>query len=238
MELAFISFLAGFLTVLAPCIVALLPIIVGGSVRGGKPDLTKALRIVSSLAVSVIVFTLLLKATTAFLGVPQEVWRAISGGIVLLTGLSLLLPGFWERLALKLNLRASRAVGEGSKRHDATGDIMIGAALGPVFASCSPVYALLVAAVLPVSFATGTIYIVLYALGLSFALLLIAIAGQAVVRKLGWAANPNGWFRRVLGIAFVVVGVSVLFGFDKVAQVWLLEQGFYDGTTGLERFLQ
>lgn len=238
MELILVSFLAGFLTVLAPCVLALLPIIIGGSIRGGKPDIAKALRIVTSLAISVTIFTLLLKATTALLGIPQEVWRGISGGIVLLIGLSLVFPGFWERAALKLNLRANQALGQGSKRHDAFGDILIGAALGPVFTSCSPVYGLLLAAILPVSFATGVVYILLYALGLAFALLLIAIAGQAMVKKLGWAANPNGWFRRVLGIIFIAVGVAVLFGFDKLGEAWLLENGLYDGTTGLEDFLR
>lgn len=238
MELAFVSFLAGFLTVLAPCVLALLPIIIGGSIRGGKPDLAKALRIVISLAVSVTLFTLLLKATTALLGVPQEVWRGISGGIVLLIGLSLVFPGFWERVALKLNLRANQAVHQGSKRHDALGDILIGAALGPVFTSCSPVYGLLIAAILPVSFATGIVYILLYALGLAFALLLIALAGQTIVKKLGWAANPHGWFRRILGLVFVIIGLAILFGFDKTLEAWLLERGFYDGTTGLEYFLR
>lgn len=237
MEIAFVSFLAGFLTVLAPCVLVLLPVIIGGSVAGGKPDLAKALRIVLSLAVSVTVFTLLLKATTTLLGVPQEVWRGISGGIVLLVGLSFLFPGFWERLALRLNLMAGKVVGEGSKRRSVSGDVIIGAALGPVFTSCSPVYGLLLAAVLPASPAIGTVYVLLYALGLSFALLLVALTGQAIVKKLGWAVNPRGWFRRVLGIMFIVIGVSILFGFDKLAEAWLLERGLYDGTTGLEELL-
>ena len=53
--LLLVSLIAGVLTVAAPCVLPLLPIIVG------------------SLAVSVILFTLLLKATTASLGIPPQV---------------------------------------------------------------------------------------------------------------------------------------------------------------------
>lgn len=238
MELIIISFLAGFLTVLAPCILPLLPVIVGGSLTGGTVDVSKTLRIVLSLAISVTVFTLLLKASTSLLGVPQEVWRSISGGLVIFVGLTFLVPSFWDALGTKLNGAATRTLGQGTKRHDKLGDIVIGAALGPVFTSCSPVYGLLIAAVLPASFVTGTFYIVLYALGLSFALLLIATAGQALTSKLKWASDPHGRFRKILGLVFILIGVSVLFGWDKLAEAWLLERGFYDGTTGLEQFIK
>lgn len=140
----------------------------------------------------------------------------------------------WERLALKLNLKANAAVREGNQRHSVFGDIIIGAALSPVFTSCSPVYGLLLATVLPASFAAGTFYILVYALGLAFALLLVALVGQAVVKKLGWAVDPHGWFRHILGILFIIIGLTIVFGLDKTAEAWLLDRGFYDGTTSLE----
>ena len=51
---------------------------------------------------------------------------------------------------------------------------MIGAALGPVFSSCSPTYALIVATVLPQSFLSGLFYISVYVIGLALMLLLVA----------------------------------------------------------------
>lgn len=230
-----VSLVAGFLTVLAPCMLALLPVIVGSSVNGAvRPEPRKALRIVGALALSVTVFTLLLKGTTELLVVPQEVWRGISGGIVILLGVFQLWPGLWERLAVGMNLRANRALQAGNRRHSVSGDLLVGAALGPVFTSCSPVYGLLIAAILPASLAVGTAYILAYAFGLSLALFLIALAGQALVARLRWAANPHGWFRRSLAIIFIVVGLSIVFGLDKQAEAWLLDRGLYDGSTGLE----
>src|SRR6266550_4362545 len=98
MELFIVSFVAGVLTVLAPCILPLLPIIIGGSTLQQK-DYRKPIIITASLALSVVVFTLLLKASTVLLMIPPYVWQILSGGIVLLFGLSLLL----DRKSTRLN---------------------------------------------------------------------------------------------------------------------------------------
>ena len=56
------SFLAGILTVAAPCVLPLLPVIVGGSLM--DEHRSRPLIIAVSLALSVILFTLLLKVFT------------------------------------------------------------------------------------------------------------------------------------------------------------------------------
>jgi cytochrome c-type biogenesis protein len=122
-------------------------------------------------------------------------------------------------------------------RQSVAGDVLTGAALGPVFSSCSPTYALIVAAVLPVSFAEGFLYIVAYAIGLAGMLLLIALLGRRLVQWMGWLANPNGWFRRTIGVVFVLVGVMVITGFDKQLQTWILDAGLYDPIARLEEIL-
>src|SRR5690349_17203719 len=144
METLVVSFVAGALTVAAPCILPLLPVIVGGAAAtDGKKQWYRPLVITGSLAVSVIVFSLLLKATTALLGVPQAVWSAISGGIVLLFGVNLLFPALWEKAALKSGLYgASNKLSALPYKHKGLArDILLGASLGPIFSSCSPTYA-------------------------------------------------------------------------------------------------
>ena len=124
--------------------------------------------------------------------------------------------------------RANAALDRSYRRGGVGGDILLGAALGPTFSSCSPTYALILATVLPVSFGEGLLYIVVYALGLAIALLLVAFLGQAFARKLGWLSSPSGWFRRVVGILLVIVGLAVILGLDKQFQAFVLEQGWYD----------
>jgi len=242
MTLLFVSFLAGILTTLAPCVLPLLPVIIGGGLAttDKKSSIRRPLLIVGSLAVSVILFTLLLKATTLLLGVPQEVWRWLSGGIVILLGITYLFPALWQKLALVLKLpeRTNKALYKSSAEKSTWGAILTGAALGPVFTSCSPTYALIIAAVLPASFFMGLLYLLAYVLGMVSILLLAIWLGSKLTRKLGWALDEHGTFHKVIGVLFIVVGISVVFALDKALQAWLLEAGFYDGTSGLETLFQ
>lgn len=237
-----LAFIAGILTVAAPCVLPLLPVIVGGAmVRGGDERRARwrPFVIAASLAVSVVLFTLLLKATTALLGVPPQVWQVISGGIIVVLGIDMLFPALWDRVssALRLQSRSGEMLDRSMRRQSVAGDVLTGAALGPVFSSCSPTYALIVAAVLPVSFAEGVTFVIAYAIGLAGMLLLVALLGRAMVSRLGWLAKPNGWFRRTIGILFIVVGVMVIIGFDKLLQTWILDAGLYDPIARLEEFL-
>lgn len=232
---------AGILTVAAPCVLPLLPIVVGGSIVRGDERRARwrPYIIAASLAISVVAFTLLLKATTALLGIPPQVWQIVSGVIVILLGIDLMFPVVWDRIstAMGLQSRAGTALDRSVSRQSVSGDILTGAALGPVFSSCSPTYALIVAAVLPVSFAEGVGYVVAYAIGLAGMLLLIALLGRRLVKRLGWMANPNGWFRRIIGAIFVLVGVAVITGFDKQLQTWILDAGFYDPIAAFEEWI-
>lgn len=237
-----LSLAAGVLTVAAPCVLPVLPVVVGGAiVRGGgeRRARWRPYVIAASLAASVVVFTLLLKATTALLGIPPQVWQLVSGGVIVLLGVDLLFPALWDRLstALGLQARSGALLDRSVTRQSVTGDILTGAALGPVFSSCSPTYALIVAAVLPVSFAEGMLYVVAYAVGLAGMLLLIALLGRGLVRRLGWLADPSGWFRRTIGAIFVLVGIAVITGFDRQLQTWILDAGFYDPIAELEELI-
>lgn len=240
MALLFASFLAGVLTVAAPCILPLLPVVIGGAALQEDKARSKwfhAVVITASLAVSVIVFTLLLKATTALLGVPQEVWSVLSGLIVILLGLYFLFPNLWDSFSAKLGLgtKTNSLMGKSFAQKGVTRDILIGASLGPVFSSCSPTYALIIALVLPQSFAQGFVYLLAYALGLASVLLLLALLGSRLVHALGWLSNPHGLFKKIIGILFIVVGLTVLFGYDKTVQTYVLEQGWYDPIIQLEQ---
>lgn len=242
MTLLVVSFLAGILTILAPCILPLLPVVVGGSLSrdGNKGSLRRPLIITLSLALSIILFTLLLKAGTLLLGVPTQLWQIISGGIIILFGFSLLFPRVWEEImiASRLQARSNQLLARTTKERGVTGDILLGAALGPVFSSCSPTFALIVATVLPVSFDEGLAYLAVYTIGLSAALLLVVMAGQAVIRKFRFVLDPEGWFNRVVGVIFVIVGIFLVFGIDKKIQAYALEQGWYDPISGIEKALR
>jgi cytochrome c biogenesis protein CcdA len=141
-------------------------------------------------------------------------------------------------VATRLNITANKPLTTAGKKQGIGGDILLGAALGPVFSSCSPTYALIVATILPVSFGQGLLYLAAYSAGLGATLLLIAYAGQQVTAKMQWLANPNGWLRRVVGVIFIIVGIAVTTGLDKQVQAFVLQQGWYDPISQVERWLR
>ncbi len=238
MTLLFLSFIAGILTVTAPCVLIFLPVILGGSLVG-KRNLRRPLVIATSLAVSVIVFTLLLRATTALLDIPQMTWQILSGSIVILLGLHYLGLPIWDHFTnwLRLPQVANSQLAKSTKLKGDGGAILTGAALGPVFASCSPTFAFIIAAVIPADLLLGLIYLVVYSIGMAGALLAIALLGQTALAKLKIVNNPKGKLARTIGLVFIIVGIMVITGLDKQVQTFALEQGWYDGLTALENTL-
>jgi cytochrome c biogenesis protein CcdA len=221
------ALLAGALTTLAPCVLPLLPVIVGGAAAGSgsRTPLLRAVVITASLGASITVFTLALKASTAFIDVPTRTWSLISGGILVLLGLAGAYPDGWEWLSARLSLqgRSDARLRAARSRDGLAGQVLTGAALGPVFSSCSPLYAYVVVTVLPARLGYGLVLLAAYVLGLCATLLAIALAGRRLIAGLGWAADSHGRFRRILGVVFLLVGVSVAFGWDRSLQAWILE---------------
>lgn len=226
MTLLLISFFSGMLTVLAPCILPLLPVVIGSG-AGARSKWTPYV-VIGSLSFSILIFTYLLKASTLFIDIPQLFWTYFSGGILVVFGLMLTFPAVWEKLPglQKVSVGSNKLVGTGHSKKSFYGDVLIGAALGPVFSSCSPTYFVILATVLPASFLIGTVYLLTYILGLALVLLLIALLGQRFISKLTWASDSHGWFKRGLGLMFLLVGLAIVTGFDKQIEVLILDSGF------------
>jgi len=239
MEFLLISYLAGLLTILSPCVLPLLPVVIGGSLTDKKPSKWTPIVITASLVLSVLLFTLLLRASTALIDVPTEFWKLVSGGILFVFGMVMIFPVAWDKISakLKFNSSSNKLLGKSVQMKGQGKNVAIGAALGPVFTSCSPTFAVILAVVLPVSFARGFIYLVAYSLGLATVMLILAFAGQKFASKLAWATNPNGIFKKVLGVLFIVVGIMIFVGFDKTISTYLLDRGIYDGISEFEQGL-
>ncbi len=233
MILFLLSFVAGMLTALAPCVLPLLPVIIGGSLGGKQSQRSRPYIIVGSLALSLAVFTLVLKASTALVHVPEYTWTYLSGGIVIALGLTSLFPGLWESLVIRLNWQAAsqRFLGKGTANHQpVAGPVLTGIALGPVFSSCSPTYAFILATVLPRNVAQGLVYVGAYIAGLVVVMLTVALLGRRFILRFAWAVNPRSVFRRSVGLVFILVGLAIVLGLDTRAETWLANHSVFDST--------
>ena len=228
------ALVAGVLTTLAPCVLPLLPVIVGGSATGHR---LRPYVMTASLAISVAAFTLALKAFSQLLLIPTAVWAAISGGLLIVLGLVGMFPALWDRGSGAISDAAGQGMRAARRRDGLAGDVLAGAALGPVFSACSPLYGYVVVTVLPAEPLFGVALLGTYLVGLCGTLLAIALVGRRLIARLGWAADSQGWLRRSLGLVFVMVGIAVVLGWDRSFQAWLLEWADWDLWTADRWFL-
>ena len=70
---------------------------------------------------------------------------------------------------------------------------------------------------------------------LVFTVLLKAGTAFLVIDRLGWASNPRGWFQRAIATPFIVVGLLVSTGLDKVLQTWAVDK--FPALTAIEQGL-
>ena len=226
------SFIAGFLTVLVPCILPLLPVVIGGSLGGDTQTKRNPYIIIASLVCSIIVFTLIIQGITSLFYVPPSVWRYVSATLILVVGISFIFSSLWVKVPFisRFSTGSNKALGSGVQKTGLVGDITIGASLGPVFSSCSPTYFLILAQVLPQDFLEGLLYLSMYCLGLGVILLFIALLGDTAVQKLNILASDKGYFKKIVGIIIILIAILIYTGLDKDFASVLLDWGFIDIT--------
>ena len=219
---------------LAPCVLPILPIILGaGADNRNKKGL---FLLIGSLSLSIVVFTLLLRASTLLIDIPNEAWTTLSGGILIFFGFITIFPQAWDAVSKNFNSGSKKLLNKAGQNEGYKREIAIGLALGPVFTSCSPTYALIIAAVLPASFIQGVFYTIIYALGLAMVLTLIGLTGRRFTKMLQFSADPNGKLKKAIGIVLLVVGLSILLGWDKDLEAFIIDQGYF-GITPIEQRL-
>ncbi len=225
------SFVAGILTVLAPCVLPVLPIILWGTLN--ESNYKRILIIIISFVISIIVFTFLLKVSTVFISIDQKVRKSISGVILILFGIISLFPSVRDALKSWIGIKTL----SGPKNSKSVWwQILLWASLWPIFTTCSPTYTLIIATILPLSLWTGTLSIVLYALGLWLAVGLIAVFGKTLIRKLHIVSDSDGWFKKTLAILIILTGISIMTGIDKRIETAIIDAGWF-GVTSFEENL-
>lgn len=234
MGLLLLSFIAWLLTILAPCVLPLLPVIVGWSVINGKKSRPRV--IIASFAVSVLLFTLSIKWLVDRFGIFPDDLIQRSGWILIVVGLFFLFPIIWQWIMVKTGLEHSTQEAQiaATSRGWVWSDILLGMVLGPVFNSCSPTFAIVIATILPGSFVWWLINILVYIAWLVIVLSFIAYWWRKAVAKMKRAANPRGRLRISIAVLIILVGVALLNKRDKKIETAIYERGWVIDTTQWE----
>jgi cytochrome c biogenesis protein CcdA/thiol-disulfide isomerase/thioredoxin len=201
-----VAFVAGVVTAISPCVLPVLPIVLAGGATGGR---RRPYAIVAGLVASFTAFTLAATALLSALGLPDDLLRNIAIGVVLLVGVSLLVPPVG-----RLVERPFQALG----RHqpgDAGGGFLLGASLGLLFTPCAgPVIAAVAVLAATSRFSVESVLVTLsYALGAGVVLLLFALAAQSGMNLQGLRRRAPQ-LRPALGALIAGAAVLMIFGLD------------------------
>lgn len=232
MWLLALSFFAWILTIIAPCVLPILPVILWWSVINWHKS--RPWIIILSFAISVLVFTLALQFLVDQFGLQVSTLSQISAWILILMWLLFLFPWVWQQIMEKTGLEQATNSMSWNSQSGLLGDITTGVILWPLFNTCSPTFLILVSNILPESFARGLINILVYIIGLSLMLALILYWGRAAIKKLKRFANPHGIFKKVLAVLLILVWVAIMFKFDKQIEIFLIQNGLTIDTTSFE----
>ncbi|GEP09917.1 cytochrome c biogenesis CcdA family protein [Methylobacterium gnaphalii] len=220
-----LAFLAGILSVLSPCVLPLLPLVLGaaaGEHRYGPAVLA------AGLAISFVAIGLFVATIGFSLGLDTDVFRFAAAVLMMLVGLVLILPALQTRLTSALGPLSDwteRRFG-GFSKAGLLGQFGLGLLLGAVWSPC--VGPTLGAASLLASQSRdlGGVAATMLVFGLGSALpLLVAgtLSREVLMRRRDGMMRLGKGLKVGLGVVLVVIGLTIVSGTDKAIEAALVD---------------
>lgn len=214
------AFLAGFVTVLSPCILPVLPIVLSGSIGGGHK---KPLGIVTGFILSFTFFTLFLTTIVKATGLSSDFLRTSSVVIILLFGVSLLLPSF-QAIMEKLFTRLSSFVPISQRGTGFGAGLLLGLSLGLIWTPCvGPIIASVITLAATSTVNSAAVLITLsYSLGTALPMLAITYGGRKLLLRVPWLLRSTAKIQKVFGVVMILTALAIFFNLDRTFQSFVL----------------
>lgn len=207
LTLALIGLLSGVVTGLSPCVLPVLPVVLGASATGpeGSSGRARPFVIIAGLVTAFALVTLAGSALLNLLGLPQDVLRWLGIAVLMVVGLGLAFPTIGRVLERPFARLPQRALNrEGSA-------FLLGMSFGLVFVPCAgPVLAAIT--VLSATGGVGAGLVVLtasFAIGVALPLLGFAVAGQRMGERIRSVKGRTQTLRTVAGAVMIVTAVAL-----------------------------
>ena len=213
-----VSYFAGMLTIVSPCILPVLPFVFA---RAEQPFLRSGLPMLVGMA-----FTFAGVATLAAVGgswavEANEYGRLVAIVLLAVFGVTLLVPELAEWMTRPLvaaGARLSQSIGQGGPGRDTAvlPSFLLGIATGLLWAPCAgPILGLvLTGAALEGASAGTSLLLLAYAAGAATSLALALLAGRRVFAAMKRSLGAGEWIRRGLGAAVLVGVAAIALGLD------------------------
>jgi cytochrome c biogenesis protein CcdA/thiol-disulfide isomerase/thioredoxin len=237
-ELIVFVFLAGVATVLSPCVLPVLPLVLSTTAGAGR---LRPLGVVLGLAVSFTLATLVFGAAVQALALPAAWLRMLAIVALGIFGLAMLVPAWgraMERLLTPLSRLANRGPGNTGNTGSTGfgGGLLMGAGLGLLWTPCvGPIMGTVIFLAVTNGLSNATLGITLaYALGAGVPMLVIAYGARGLLSRTRGLRPHAETIRRVFGGLTVLACLALLFGLETRVQTVLPAQ-FANALTSFER---
>ena len=215
------SFIAGLVTILSPCILPVLPILLSGSFSGGKK---RPYGIVAGFVVSFTLFTLALTTIVRATGIPSDSLRILSVLIIFAFGFLLIFPTFQAALENKFSGLLAKI--PQSQDTGLVGGLLVGASLGLVWTPCvGPIIASVIALAATSQITLAAVFITFaYSLGTAIPMLVITFTGRGLLNKFPGIVANTVKVQQIFGVIMMLTAVGIFFDYDRKFQTYVLEK--------------
>lgn len=219
-----LSFLAGILSVLSPCVLPLLPLVLGAAAsehRLGPAALA------AGLALSFVIIGLFVATVGFAIGLDAGIFRTGAAVMLILVGLVLMVPAAQTRLAVAAGPVSNWTEDRfgGFSTAGLPGQFGVGLLLGAVWSPC--VGPTLGAASLLASqgrdLGVVALTMLMFGLGAALPLLLLGTLSREVLMR--WRDRMmrlGKGLKAALGLILIVTGMTIVLGYDKVLETALV----------------
>ncbi len=230
------AFLAGVITVLSPCILPILPIILTSSIGGVNTGKSRPMGVVIGFILSFTFFTLFLSTIVRLSGIPAETLRFVSVFVVAGFGVSLLVPQF-QALVERLFSKLAGFMPTSQNRTGFSGGLLIGFSVGLLWTPCvGPILASVISLAITGTVTFDAFLITLaYSLGTAIPMFLIMLGGQNALRRVPWLLSNLGHIQKLFGVLMILTAIGIFFNLDRKFQTYILDT-FPQYGTGLTKF--
>lgn len=215
------AFLAGLLTTLSPCVLPILPIIVGSAAN--KLKAAPAL-IAAGLMGSFTFFGVFISSVGYELGLSPSLIKTIAAGFLLFFGATMAIPAF-QNLFSRVSGQLLGSLQSRAKLSDDvhwTQCLGLGAILGAVWTPCTgPTLgvAITLASSGGSSLLQATLIMFVFSIGAVLPLLAVAYGARGWMSKhQAHLLSAGGHIKKVMGVILIGVGLLILSGWDLVIE--------------------
>lgn len=230
------AFLAGIVTILSPCILPVLPIILSSSIGTTEIGKARPFGVITGFILSFTFFTLFLSTIVRISGIPAETLRTFSVVVIALFGLTLLIPKFqyWTEILFS---RLSQFLPQSQSKTGFGGGLLIGFSLGLLWTPCvGPILAAVISLAITGSVNLDAVLITLaYAAGTAIPMFFIMIAGLTALKKVPWLLQNSTHIQKAFGVLMILTALAIFLNLDRRFQTFILNT-FPNYGTGLTKF--